>query len=159
MTMCNIYINGVLYLSGPVSPATRTTIRGSYYGSSSRIDPAGNVFTPEEGYNTVLLRVVEVSTLLADLTIFDGILNIQDFCVSVVEKNLSDLEKLRFSEEVLAPLRAANQEEIKQIKEGKSCPLGGLSKMPLGGEREVTVFFRDLHRFGGCVEIAGISYK
>jgi hypothetical protein len=159
MRQTNVYINGVLYLSGDASPGPRTTIRHSYFGSSTRKGPAGNVFTPEDGFNTVLLRVVEVSEEGADSTIFDGIIDVQGFCVSVAEKNLSDLDKFGFSEEDKVPIIAANQELVKQVKEGKACTLGSLSKMPLGGEREVIVFFRDLHRFGDCVEIAGVSYK
>jgi len=95
-----------------------------------------------------------------NFVIYDGTPDIKAYCVSLLESKHKDFAAFShcFSEEELGKFEETHLAQIQEVNEGKYCPLSGMDRMVVGTERNTTLFFRDLHRWGGRVEISGVSY-
>lgn len=168
MSITSVYINETLYLSDSTTDITCdgvTRIMGRYFGSSSRINEIGEVYKPDTAtpYPDLHIRVVE-EIAGVETAIYDGVFNAMEHCIEVVEGqtahfitffnncNSDDKEKM-----IQSAIERGEESKAK-IRAGTSCPLQTMSTMTLTYSRNVTLHFRDLHRFGGAVEIAGVSY-
>lgn len=140
----NIYIDGKPYLSDVVEPNNTVYICGKYFGSSTRIGCIGSVFVYPD-YINKNMKITETSEGKTT-TIFDGEIDVKGF-VETLEKKKSDIEApdLDILEEFDAP-------EITR----DTCYLGAFAPMKIS--ENISVYFRDLHRFNNEVEISGICY-
>ena len=157
------YVNGKRYLSGPTSSTGGTTrIMGSYFGSSTRIGTldSGEVFSPGSNtpYPECHIRIVEVGNDGIENIVYEGIPDIKSYCISLIESEDKILSLLELSEEEITRFKEDKLKQILEVNAGTYCPLGGFHKMKLDSEQSVSLMFRDLHRWGGCVEISGFSY-
>lgn len=157
-TIC--YIDGKQYLRGTTSSTSvETRIMGSYFGSGTRLGEVGEVFSPgsQIPYPEHHIRIVEVGTDGIENIVYEGIPDIKSFCISLFETENETSLPVKFSEQEIAKLKDDKLKKIEKIKEGTYCPLSIFHMMKVG-ERNVSLMFRDLHRWGGKVEISGFSY-
>lgn len=157
MTELKVYVNGMLYLSGNPTGSPKKLF-GSYYGSSTRIGEIGTVFCPDSDihYPDLDIKIVKVEDGI-ETVLYNGTLNVKDFSISIIQKEIENLDDSLFEDDILENIKQKYLNQIEDIKMGLYCPLKSLDKIKISDEQNIHLFFRDLHRFGNCVEIAGIT--
>ncbi len=137
----------------------KTYVRAYYLGSSTRIGEEGNIFTPELGYLDNHIRIVEYDHSGAETVIFNKTINFMNPVVEMLQEILNEMTSCSslYSEECLLN----HLKKIEKVKENKYCPIDGFTSITFEDDvtnKTVVFNFRDLHRFGGEVEMSGISY-
>lgn len=153
--MVIVYIDGHMYMKKPLEIIDdKVTIRGSYYGSSTRIGEAGEVYnkklTPQYPDKKIVIEEVYPDKL--PVLVFSGTFNVLDYCISI-----ASLQKLIFPD---IKEHESIDKQITQIYEGTYCPIDNFSpEFVLDSSINLTLRFRYLHRFGDIVEISTVSYS
>jgi hypothetical protein len=148
-----VYVDGIMYMKKPLVVANgKVSVRGSYYGSSTRIGSAGEVYNGEKTpqYPDKEIRIEENYSNGEKKLIFEGKFNITDYCIGITsaKKSCYPSENQDFIDE-----------QITQICEGTFCPIDDFSPhFVLDTDLNLHLRFRFLHRFGNIAEISSVEY-
>jgi hypothetical protein len=148
------------------NPLESGHIHGNYYGSSTRIS-GGEIWHPQRGY---IGRKISIQVKLSEdkewSTIFEKYVNFQE--ESIKYEDIKSAKWINVKNQILAEGKEPETEKfvryknktIQGIRDGTICNIRTGSKITISNESfEVTLFFRDLHRYEGEVQISGCGYK
>lgn len=163
-----MFIDGKEYLYGSfddklitnlTQSASKTSLRGSYFGSGTRINEAGTIWSPRTGYQDKHIRIVEVNHDSTETVVFDGILNLMEFSLKLLLKEKDMLAKHHETPEQIEEYNAFYEEKIKKICSHEDCLINDFSTFEIPVGESVIIFgFRQLHRFGDDIEISYVKY-
>jgi hypothetical protein len=171
--MIRLCLNGEEYLSS-VNDRSNTNnpfesghISGIYFGSSTRIS-GGEIWHPQKGYLpqriSIQTKLPEESTWKTlfeqDVDFLEESIKLEEidsnmwfeFQKKIAQEKGKEFDTKKFIEN--------KNKTIEGIRTGTICKLCSGTKITIKNESyEVILFFRDLHRYEGEVQISGCRYK
>lgn len=171
--MIKLFLNGEEYMSSENEKSNCNKllesgfIHGNYYGSSTCII-GKDIWHPENGYSIIRISIqIKISEESDWLIIFDQnidfceesikLIELQNLKLIELEKNITNNDDKKQN---IQKLINNNNRFIDKIRSGIICNVSSGTKIIIKNDLyEVILFFRDLHRFEGQVQISGCCYK